>query len=174
MPVQAKCRIRIWSGKQFAGTRVPDHDQFLETIRLGAEISTAMKAGSACQILERGGVRGHGCIRDPTGKGAEPANRASRSRAAACHDRSIDLRGTSWKTIGGRVSAEPGPRRHSSARSRWSPTSECPAGRKACKLMGYHRGTLYEVKRAVQIGGVATLVEQKRFSLRGRSSTGHS
>jgi len=33
---------------------------------------------------------------------------------------------------------------------------------KACKLMGYHRDTFYEVKRAFQIGGVATLVEQKR------------
>lgn len=33
---------------------------------------------------------------------------------------------------------------------------------KACKPMGYHRDTFYEVKRAFQIGGVATLVEQKR------------
>ncbi len=33
---------------------------------------------------------------------------------------------------------------------------------KACKLMGYHRDTFYEVKRAFQIGGVAKLVEQKR------------
>src|SRR5689334_21478465 len=33
---------------------------------------------------------------------------------------------------------------------------------KACKLMGYHRDTFYEVKRAFQVGGVATLVEQKR------------
>jgi hypothetical protein len=33
---------------------------------------------------------------------------------------------------------------------------------KACKLMGYHRDTFYEVKRAFQIGGVAALVEQKR------------
>jgi hypothetical protein len=33
---------------------------------------------------------------------------------------------------------------------------------KACKI-GYHRDTFYdEVKRAFQIGGVATLVEQKR------------
>lgn len=31
----------------------------------------------------------------------------------------------------------------------------------ACKLMGYHRGTFYKVKLAFQIGGVATLVEQK-------------
>lgn len=29
---------------------------------------------------------------------------------------------------------------------------------KACKLMGYHRDTFYEVKRAFQIGGVVTLV----------------
>ncbi len=27
---------------------------------------------------------------------------------------------------------------------------------KACKLMGYHRDTFYEVKRAFQIGGVAS------------------
>jgi len=33
---------------------------------------------------------------------------------------------------------------------------------KACKIMGYHRDTFYEVKRAFQVGGVATLVEQKR------------
>ena len=33
---------------------------------------------------------------------------------------------------------------------------------RACKLMGYHRDTFYEVKRAFQIGGVAKLVEQKR------------
>jgi hypothetical protein len=33
---------------------------------------------------------------------------------------------------------------------------------KACKLIGYHRDTFYEVKRAFQIGGVAALVEQKR------------
>jgi hypothetical protein len=28
---------------------------------------------------------------------------------------------------------------------------------KACKIMGYHRDTFYEVKRAFQSGGVATL-----------------
>jgi len=33
---------------------------------------------------------------------------------------------------------------------------------KACKLMGYHRDTFYEVRRAFQVGGVAGLVEQKR------------
>jgi hypothetical protein len=33
---------------------------------------------------------------------------------------------------------------------------------KACELMGYHRDTFYEVKRAFQIGGVATLVERIR------------
>jgi hypothetical protein len=33
---------------------------------------------------------------------------------------------------------------------------------KACKIMGYHRDTFYEVKRAFQVGGVAKLVEQKR------------
>lgn len=33
---------------------------------------------------------------------------------------------------------------------------------KACKLMGYHRDTFYEVRRAFQIGGVAALVEEKR------------
>ena len=33
---------------------------------------------------------------------------------------------------------------------------------KACRIMGYHRDTFYEVKRAFQIGGVAKLVEQKR------------
>lgn len=33
---------------------------------------------------------------------------------------------------------------------------------KACQIMGYHRDTFYEVKRAFQMGGVATLVEQKR------------
>ncbi len=31
-----------------------------------------------------------------------------------------------------------------------------------CKLMGYHRDRFYEVKRGFQIGGLATLVEQKR------------
>ena len=33
---------------------------------------------------------------------------------------------------------------------------------KACQIMGYHRDTFYEVKRAFQNGGVAALVEQKR------------
>lgn len=33
---------------------------------------------------------------------------------------------------------------------------------KACKLMGYHRDTFYEVKRAFQVGGVGALVELKR------------
>src|SRR5215470_9013813 len=33
---------------------------------------------------------------------------------------------------------------------------------KACRIMGYHRDTFYEVKRAFQVGGVAALVEQKR------------
>jgi len=33
---------------------------------------------------------------------------------------------------------------------------------KACRIMGYHRDTFYEVKRAFQVGGVASLVEQKR------------
>jgi Winged helix-turn helix len=29
---------------------------------------------------------------------------------------------------------------------------------KACKVMGYHRDTFYEVRRAFQVGGVAALV----------------
>ncbi len=33
---------------------------------------------------------------------------------------------------------------------------------KACKLMGYHRDTFYEVRRAFQIGGVAALVDERR------------
>lgn len=33
---------------------------------------------------------------------------------------------------------------------------------KACKSMGYHRDTFYEVRRAFQVGGVAALVEAKR------------
>src|SRR5690348_8413709 len=33
---------------------------------------------------------------------------------------------------------------------------------KACKIMGYHRDTFYEVRRAFQVGGVSGLVEQKR------------
>ena len=32
---------------------------------------------------------------------------------------------------------------------------------KACKIMGYHRHTFYEVRRAFQVGGVSGLVEQK-------------
>ena len=35
-----------------------------------------------------------------------------------------------------------------------------------CEIMGYHRDTFYEVRRAFQVGGVAALVEQKR-GLRG-------
>lgn len=33
---------------------------------------------------------------------------------------------------------------------------------KACKIMGYHRDTFYEVKRSFQNGGVAALLEKKR------------
>ena len=33
---------------------------------------------------------------------------------------------------------------------------------RACRIMGYHRDTFYEVKRAFQVGGTAALVEQKR------------
>jgi transposase InsO family protein len=33
---------------------------------------------------------------------------------------------------------------------------------KACKLMGYHRDTFYEVRRAFQVGGTAALIEEKR------------
>jgi len=33
---------------------------------------------------------------------------------------------------------------------------------RACKIMGYHCDTFYEVKQAFQMGGVAALVEQKR------------
>jgi len=33
---------------------------------------------------------------------------------------------------------------------------------KACRIMGYHRDTFYEVRRAFQVGGVEALVEQKR------------
>jgi len=33
---------------------------------------------------------------------------------------------------------------------------------KACRIMGYHRDTFYEVRRAFQVGGVAALVEQRR------------
>jgi len=33
---------------------------------------------------------------------------------------------------------------------------------KAAKIMGFHRDTFYEVRKAFQSGGVAALVEQKR------------
>ena len=33
---------------------------------------------------------------------------------------------------------------------------------RACKIMGYHRDTFYEVRRAFQVGGTAALVEQRR------------
>jgi len=33
---------------------------------------------------------------------------------------------------------------------------------KACQIMGYHRDTFYEVRRAFQVGGVGALVENKR------------
>jgi Winged helix-turn helix len=33
---------------------------------------------------------------------------------------------------------------------------------KACKTMGYHRDTFYEVRRAFQVGGVSNLIEHKR------------
>jgi len=33
---------------------------------------------------------------------------------------------------------------------------------KACRIMGYHRDTFYEVRRAFQVGGVAALVEHRR------------
>jgi transposase InsO family protein len=33
---------------------------------------------------------------------------------------------------------------------------------KACRIMGYHRDTFYEIRRAFQVGGVAALVEQRR------------
>lgn len=29
---------------------------------------------------------------------------------------------------------------------------------RACKIMGYHRGTFYEVRRAFQVGGVAAFI----------------
>src|SRR4030095_2188117 len=32
---------------------------------------------------------------------------------------------------------------------------------KACQIMGYHRDSFYEIKRAFQVGGVHALVEQK-------------
>jgi len=33
---------------------------------------------------------------------------------------------------------------------------------KACKIMGHHRDSFYEIRRAFQAGGVAALVEEKR------------
>jgi transposase InsO family protein len=33
---------------------------------------------------------------------------------------------------------------------------------KACQIMGYHRDTFYEVRRAFQVGGVEALLEQRR------------
>ena len=33
---------------------------------------------------------------------------------------------------------------------------------KACQIMGYHRDTFYEVRRAFQVGGVEGLIEQRR------------
>jgi len=33
---------------------------------------------------------------------------------------------------------------------------------KACQIMGYHRDTFYEIRRAFQVGGLAGLLEQKR------------
>lgn len=33
---------------------------------------------------------------------------------------------------------------------------------KACRLMGYHRDSFYEIRRAFQVGGVDALVEQRR------------
>jgi transposase InsO family protein len=33
---------------------------------------------------------------------------------------------------------------------------------KACRLMGYHRDSFYEIHRAFEVGGVAALVEQRR------------
>ena len=32
---------------------------------------------------------------------------------------------------------------------------------KACKIMGYHRDSFYEIRRAFQTGGVSALVEEK-------------
>jgi transposase InsO family protein len=36
---------------------------------------------------------------------------------------------------------------------------------KACRIMGFHRDTFYEVRRAFQVGGVSALVESKRGPL---------
>ena len=33
---------------------------------------------------------------------------------------------------------------------------------KACQLMGYHRDTFYEIRRAFQVGGVDALLDKKR------------
>lgn len=33
---------------------------------------------------------------------------------------------------------------------------------KACRIMGYHRDTFYEVQKAFKVGGVAALVEERR------------
>jgi transposase InsO family protein len=33
---------------------------------------------------------------------------------------------------------------------------------RACQIMGYHRDSFYEIRRAFQVGGVAALVEQRR------------
>ena len=41
---------------------------------------------------------------------------------------------------------------------------------KACKIMGYHRDTFYEVRRAFQVGGVGALVEQVSGHLRADKS----
>ena len=45
---------------------------------------------------------------------------------------------------------------------------------KACKIMGYHRDTFYEVRRAFQVGGVAALVEAKRSRKLPPSESGRS
>src|SRR5262245_28172482 len=33
---------------------------------------------------------------------------------------------------------------------------------KACQIMGYHRDTFYEIRRAFQVGGVEALLDKKR------------
>jgi hypothetical protein len=43
----------------------------------------------------------------------------------------------------------------------------------ACKIMGYHRDTFYEVRRAFQMGGVTALVERHRVAFRFRSVSRH-
>ena len=45
---------------------------------------------------------------------------------------------------------------------------------KACKIMGYHRDTFYEVRRAFQVGGVAALVEEKRVLRTCTCRVGHA